>query len=402
MIKVAVIGGGPAGMIAAAEAAKMGAAVTVFEKNERPLRKLMITGKGRCNLTNSAGREELLNSVTHNKKFLYSAFSRFECKDTVEYFENLGVRLKTERGGRIFPVSDKAVTIVDALVKNARDCGVKVIHKKVSFVGRDLSIDGERFDRVIIATGGKSYPLTGSTGDGYVIAKQLGHSVTPLTPSLVPLCTEEKWCSSLSGLSLKNVVLSAFGSNRKKPVFSEIGEMLFCHFGISGPLVLSASAHMDFASGESYEVLIDLKPGLDADRLDKRIQRDLAAGGGKEIGNIMGGLIPVSLGRRLLLLADIPLDIKAGEVTREMRRRLVAAFKELPLHITGPRPIEEAIVTRGGISVNEVDPRTCASKIVDGLYFAGEILDVDAYTGGFNLQIAFSTGYVAGRSAAQQ
>ena len=399
MLKVAVIGGGASGLMAAITAASNGAQTVIYEKNERMARKLMITGKGRCNVTNSADNEALQKAVIRNPKFMYSAFSEFNSADTIRFFENENIALKTERGGRVFPMSDKAVTIVDALVNKAKKCGVKFLHKEVFSVSNDLIINNtDKFDRIIIATGGASYTSTGSTGDGYKFAKSLGHTVTEVLPSLVPIESNDEWCSSLSGLSLKNVTFSVFNSSKNKLCFKEMGEMLFCHFGISGPLVLSASAHIDF-NKDSYYSLIDLKPALSEDVLDKRLVRELSDAKTKEIQNIIGKIAPVNLGKVLLHLSEIPLTTKCCDVTREMRKKLLYTIKNLRVNLTKFRPINEAIITRGGVSVKEINPKTMESKIVSGLYFAGEVIDVDAYTGGYNLQIAFSTGFVAGKNA---
>ena len=399
MLNIAIVGAGAAGLIASIEAAKLGANVSVYEKNERPARKLMITGKGRCNLTNSADKTTLMNSVVRNSKFLYSAFSAFDCHDTYKYFTDLGVNLKIERGGRVFPDSDKAVTIVYALVNEAKAKGVKFIHKKVDSISKDLLINNsDKYDKIIIATGGLSYSLTGSTGDGHKISQSLGHTVTKIRPSLVPLCSNDEWVSSLSGLSLKNVVFSVFKEKNKKAVFSELGEMLFCHFGLSGPLVLSASAHIDFDLSK-YFAEIDLKPALSLEKLDARLLREFQEAGKKEVQNIIGKVVPIKLGKVLLNLSAIPYNTKANEITKEMRKNLISNIKALKIRLDSFRPIEEAIITRGGIDIKEINPKTMESKLIKGLYFAGEIIDVDAYTGGFNLQIAFSTGYLAGNNA---
>ena len=399
-MKVAVIGGGASGLMAAITAASYGAHTVIYEKNERMARKLMITGKGRCNLTNSADRETLQKAVIRNPKFLYSAFSEFDCSSTVDFFNDLNVPLKTERGGRIFPVSDKAVTIVDALVNKAKKVGVKFLHKEVFSIDKNLVINNcDKYDKVIIATGGASYTATGSTGDGYRFAKELGHTVTPILPSLVPIECNDDWCSSISGLSLKNVALKVYSSSNNKLVYSDMGEMLFCHFGISGPMVLSASAHLNF-NENNYYGLIDLKPALNEETLDKRLLREITDAKTKEIQNIIGKLAPVNLGKIVLYLSNIPLNTKCCDITKEMRKNLLKTLKNLRVNFKGFRPINEAIITRGGILTKEINPKTMESKIVNGLYFAGEVIDVDAYTGGFNLQIAFSTGYLAGKNAA--
>ena len=404
---VAVIGGGAAGLMAAIKAAENGHCVTVFEKMERPCRKVMITGKGRCNVTNNCDNATLINNVTKNAKFLYSAFSQFSSRDTVEFFENAGVPLKTERGNRVFPLSDKSVDIVDALVKKTKQSGVKIINSAAYEIIVDngavsgvILKNGEKipFDAVVLATGGKSYHLTGSTGDGYLMAEKLGHTVTPLTPSLVPLKLHEGFCSALSGLSLKNVTVSLFFADKKKPVFSSLGEMLFTHFGISGPLTLSASAHMRKGEPCDYKVVIDLKPALTNEQLDLRIQRDFSEFSGKIIANSLDKLLPKSLIPIIIKLSGIDSNTRVNQITKQQRAFLVETIKNFTLHPTDFRDIDEAIITSGGISVKEINPATMESKIINNLYFAGEIIDVDAYTGGFNLQIAFSTGALAGNS----
>ncbi len=405
--KVAVIGGGAAGLMAAVKAAENGHSVTVFEKMERPCRKVMITGKGRCNVTNNCGVDTLISNVTKNAKFLYSAFSTFSSLNTIEFFENAGVPLKTERGNRVFPVSDKSVDIVDALVKKTKQSGAKIVNNEVdSIIIENAAIKGIKlkngqelfFDAVILATGGKSYHLTGSTGDGYKMAEALGHTITPLTPSLVPLKIHEGFCTNLSGLSLKNVTLSLYFADKKKPVFTSLGEMLFTHFGISGPLTLSASAHMRKGTPSDYRVVIDLKPALSNEQLDVRIQRDFSEFSTKIIANALDKLLPKSLIPVIIRLTGIDSDTRVNQITKQQRAELVNVIKNLTLHPTDFRDIDEAIITSGGISVKEINPATMESKIINNLYFAGEIIDVDAYTGGFNLQIAFSTGALAGGS----
>ena len=394
-------------MMAAIKAAGTDTYVTVIEKNERIARKVMITGKGRCNLTNNCDLDTFIKNVPKNGRFLYSAFSQFSSADTMAFFENEGVPLKTERGNRVFPVSDKAVDIVDALLKKSKICGVKIekgeaseiLVKEGKIYGVRLS-DGRFFlcDGLIIATGGKSYPLTGATGDGYKLAAGLGHTVTDIFPSLVPLECHEGFCSVLSGLTLKNVTASFYKQGNKKPVYSEQGELLFTHFGISGPLVLSASAHLRNFDREKYYVDIDLKPALDKETLDKRLLRDFSGSLNKDFGNSLDMILPKSLIPIIVKLSKIPSSLKVNQITKQQRQILVDLIKCLRLNITGTRPIEEAIITSGGISVKEINPNTMESKLVKGLYFAGEVIDVDAYTGGFNLQIAFSTGFVAGNS----
>ena len=410
MKSAVVIGGGAAGLIAAYSAAEKypDCKITVVEKNERCARKVMITGKGRCNVTNNCDMDTLISSVPKNGRFLYSAFSSFTPQDVMSFFESVGVPLKTERGNRVFPVSDKAVDIVDALVKNVKAVGAKIINAKAeeilvengAVIGVKLT-DGQVIpaDSVILATGGMSYPLTGSTGDGYKMAQKLGHTVTELKPSLVPLNIHEGFCTNLSGLSLKNVTFSVFENGKKKPIFSEMGEMLFTHFGVSGPLVLSASSHIRYMEKKEYVGFIDLKPALTIEQLDNRVLRDFSEEHNKDFANSLSKLLPKSLIPVIIKLSGIPNNKKVNQISREERMALCKLIKALPLHITGFRPIEEAIITSGGISVKEIDPKTMQSKLVNGLFFAGEIIDVDAYTGGFNLQIAFSTGFVAGQNA---
>lgn len=407
MRRIVIIGGGAAGLMAAVKSAENGNSVTIIEKNERPARKVMITGKGRCNVTNNCDTDTLIANVPKNPRFLYSAFSAFGTKDTMDFFENAGVPLKTERGNRVFPQSDKAVDIVDALVKCAKSEGAKIITGEATAVitqegcAKGVKLADGRIleaDSVLIATGGVSYPVTGSTGDGYTFAKTLGHTVTEIKPSLVPLCCHEGFCSKLSGLSLKNVVLSVFESDKKKPIFKEMGEMLFTHFGISGPLVLSASSYMRYMGKKEYFCRIDLKPALAPEQLDARILRDFSELQNKAFSNSLDKLLPKSLIPVVVTLSGIDGGIKVNQVSREQRLELVNLIKNFPLKITGFRPVEEAIITSGGINVKEINPATMESKIISGLFFAGEVIDVDAFTGGFNLQIAFSTGYLAGKN----
>lgn len=412
MKRIVIIGGGAAGLMAAVNAAEQNSSceVTVIEKNSRPARKVMITGKGRCNLTNNSELDSLIKNTPRNGKFLYSAFSGFSAFDVMQFFEGCGVPLKTERGNRVFPISDKAVDIVDALVGAVKKHRVNIIEgtaktviTKSDEVCGVLLADGREItaDAVILATGGLSYPLTGSTGDGYVMAQSVGHSITDITPSLVPLECHEGFCSRLSGLSLKNVTLSVYEDGKKKPVYSEMGEMLFTHFGISGPLVLSASAHIKNPKTKAYTAVIDLKPALDAQQLDKRILRDFEENINRDFSNSLDKLLPKSIIPIIIGLSGIAPDTKVNHISREQRAKLGNTIKNLPLHIVGFRPIDEAIITRGGVSVKEIAPSSMASKLVKGLFFAGELIDVDAYTGGFNLQIAFSTGALAGKSAAE-
>ena len=409
MKNVIVIGGGAAGLMAAITAAgDKETKVTLLEKNERSGRKLMITGKGRCNLCNNCNLDTLMSNIPKNAKFLYSAFSNLTPKDLISCFGEWGVPLKTERGNRVFPVSDKAVDIVDALVNRTKKNGVKTIHATADkILTSEQKVIGVKLqngdiipaDSVILATGGKSYPLTGSTGDGYIMATALGHTVTELKPSLVPLNIHEGFCTHLAGLSLKNVTLSVFEDSKKKPLFSEMGEMLFTHFGISGPLVLSASSHIRYIGKKDYVAFIDLKPALSDQQLNNRILKDFSELSNKDFSNSLDKLLPKSLIPVIVKLSGIDSNKKVNQINREERNKLCSLIKALPLHITGFRPIEEAIITSGGISVKEIDPKTMQSKIINGLFFAGEIIDVDAYTGGFNLQIAFSTGFTAGKNA---
>lgn len=409
MKKVVIIGAGAAGLMAAITSAQNTENnITILEKNDRAGRKLMITGKGRCNVCNNCDVDTLITNTPKNGKFLYSAFSALSPKALMEMFEQWGVPLKTERGNRVFPQSDRAVDIVDALVNTARKSGVKtmnataekILTSNQKVIGVKLS-NGDIIpaDSVILATGGMSYPLTGSTGDGYKLVETIGHTVTELKPSLVPLTIHEGFCTKLAGLSLKNITLNVFEEGKKKPLFSEMGEMLFTHFGISGPLVLSASSHIRYMGKKNYTAFIDLKPALSNEQLDNRILRDFAETQNKDFINSLDKLLPKSLIPVIIKLSGIEPTKKVNQISREERTVLVNMIKNLPLHITGFRPIEEAIITSGGISVKEIDPKTMQSKIVNGLFFAGEIIDVDAYTGGFNLQIAFSTGFLAGKNA---
>lgn len=404
--KVAVIGGGAAGLMAAWAACKNGNDVTVFERNSRPARKVMITGKGRCNVTNNCDIDTFLANTPHGGKFMYSAFNAFSCRDTMNFFEKNGVPLKTERGNRVFPVSDKAVDIVDALSSAAVNAGAKIINGRVvEIITEDKKVSSVRlengklffFDRVIIATGGKSYPVTGSTGDGYALAEALGHTVVSLRPSLVPITIKENFCTKLCGLSLKNVKLSLYLDGKKKAVYSELGEMMFTDFGITGPLVLSASAYIE-KNPELYTFSLDLKPALNNEQLEKRILRDFSQEPNKDLINALDALLPKRLIPIIVNLSGIEPHKKVNAVTREERHNLVLALKELTMHVLRLRPIEEAVITSGGISLKEINPTTMQSKSVEGLYFAGEVIDVDCFTGGFNLQAAFSTGYLAGIS----
>lgn len=405
---ITVIGGGAAGLMAAATAAGCGASVTVAEKMPRPARKLMITGKGRCNLTNNTDAAGLIAATLENPKFMFSAYNAFPPSATMQFFENAGVPLKTERGKRVFPVSDKAVDIVDALVNTAKSRGVEFIFSAVEKIeegGGNYTVflkDGStlRSSRVIIATGGKSYPLTGSTGDGYRFAAELGHKIIDTAPSLVSLVAFDNCCGELEGLSLKNVGVTVTEEGAKKPCFTDFGDMMFTSFGISGPLTLSASAHMRRLPQSRYRFTIDLKPALSPEKLDLRLRRDLAEFSGKDIINSLDKLLPKRLIPVIVRRSGIFPHTRSAQLTQKQRTSLVAALKNFTIEIISAAPIDGAIVTRGGVSTAQISPSTMESKIKKGLYFAGEVIDVDAYTGGFNLQIAFSTGYLAGKSAA--
>lgn len=405
--RIGVIGAGPAGMMAGIYASLNGAQVTVFEKNSRVGRKLAITGKGRCNVTNDCERDELLKNVISNPKFLYAAINAFSTEDTKSFFENAGVPLKTERGRRVFPVSDNAHDIVNALKKTLLDYGASIKHERVcSLIIKDGEVKGVKtalgayeLDAVILATGGVSYPQTGSDGDGFKMARELGIEITPLTPSLVPLETVED-VSEMMGLSLKNVTLKIRNNKNGQIIFSEMGEMLFTHFGISGPLVLSASSHMRLLERGMYTAIIDMKPALDTRTLDLRILSDFSKQKNKDFQNSLGALLPSKMIPYVIKRCQISPSEKVNAITREMRLSLVECLKGLTLEIKAFRPISEAIITSGGISVKEINPSSMESKKIKGLYFAGEIIDIDAYTGGYNLQIAFSTGVMAGTSAA--
>lgn len=401
---VVVIGGGAAGLLCAGYAARRGKSVLLLEKMERVGRKLLITGKGRCNVTNNCDRDEFIQAVNRNGRFLYSAYSEYDCGRVMGLFESLGVPLKTERGNRMFPVSDRAADIVGALTSFAKDAGVEIEYSPCAalllennaIAGVETANGPIRADSVVVATGGVSYPLTGSTGDGYTFAKQAGHTVTELRPSLIPIVSNEGWCKELMGLSLKNATLSLRKKGKKKPVFSETGELLFTHFGVSGPLVLSASAHME-GSLADYSLHIDLKPGLTPERLDARLLRDFEETLNRDFGNSLGALLPRKLIPVMVKLSGIGYETKVHQVTREQRQAFAGLLKDLVVTPKAFRPIEEAVITSGGVKVSEVNPKTMESKLAAGLFFAGEVLDVDAYTGGFNLQIAFSTGYLAAR-----
>ena len=404
-LRIAVIGAGAAGMLCAGRCASLGAKVTVFEKNKLPGRKLLITGKGRCNVTNNCSANEFITNLPTNPRFMYAAINSFTPADTMELFESLGVSLKTERGNRVFPVSDKSRDIVDALHRYMKDGGCTVINRKVTQIVADSgSAVGLRcgdvfypFDRIIVATGGASYPLTGSDGDGYRFARELGIEVVPPKPSLVPLESCERWCSALQGLSLKNVGLKVYQG--EKQVYEDFGEMMFTHFGVTGPMILSASAHLRDITPGKYRFVIDMKPALDQKTLDKRIVSDFEKYSNKNFANALCDLLPSKMIPVFTGLCRIPAEKKVNSITREERAIILHTLKNLTFTVKRPRPIEEAIITSGGIAVNQLSPKTMECKSIRGLYFAGEVIDVDAYTGGFNLQIAFSTAAAAADAA---
>jgi len=407
MGNVAVIGGGAAGMIAAYAAAVNGHHVTIYEKNEKLGKKLYITGKGRCNVTNAADMEEVMRQVVSNPRFLYSAFDAYNNQDIMRLIEEGGCPLKTERGQRVFPVSDKSSDILAALIRQLQKAGVNIRLKTEvdRLLISDGKIDGIRLksgqkvpsDAVILATGGLSYQTTGSNGDGHRFAKEAGHKITPMYPALVPLVCEENWAKELQGLALKNVQLKVM--DKKKVLFQDFGELLFTHFGVSGPLVLSASSRIvKKLQDKPLQMFIDLKPALAAEQLDARILRDFGEEKNRQFKNSLSQLYPARLAETIVALSGIEPEKPVNSISKEERQKIVSLTKNLPLTITGTRDYNEAIITQGGVSVKEVDPSTMQSKLVSGLYLAGEVLDLDAMTGGFNLQIAWSTGYLAGNS----
>lgn len=400
-----MIGGGAAGTLCAALAAGRGLDVVLLEPNRMLGRKLRITGKGRCNVTNDCDAREFISAIPGDGRFLQSAIHKFGTSDTKALFEGLGVALKTERGNRVFPESDRADDIADALTKLARENGVRVLRERATRILTDeagavravASGGGEiECEAAVICTGGLSYPGTGSTGDGYRMARELGHTIRPCRPSLVPLESPDAWCREMQGFSLRNVELSAYED--EKLIYKALGEMLFTHFGVSGPLVLSASAHMRRFGECRYRLSIDLKPGLDEKKLDARLLRDFEKNSNREFRNSLGDLAGRAMIPVLVELSGIPGDTRTNSVTRQQRAALAQLLKHFPVSLSGPRPIAEAIVTSGGVATTEVNPRTMESKLVPGLYFAGEVLDLDAYTGGYNLQIAWSTAFVAANS----
>ena len=405
--QIVVVGGGAAGMMAAICAAERGASVTLLEPNERLGKKLNITGKGRCNVTNNADLETLLANTPKNGKFLYSAFSRFDGRDAMAFFEKLGVPLKTERGNRVFPVTDCAFDISGALERRLKALRVSMVRDRAVHLeieeGTICGVQGERREypaqAVILATGGVSYPATGSTGEGHRMAAEAGHTVTPLRGSLVPLREQGNLCARMQGLSLRNVGLTVFENSKK--IYTDFGELLFTHFGVSGPLILSASAHMRHFEKKTYRLEIDLKPALDEQQLDKRLLSDFTKYANSDFCNALNDLLPQKLIPVVVELTEIPPHQKVHDLTKDQRRGLLQLLKHFPVVIAGPCPVTDAIVTSGGIKVGEIDPKNMESKVVKGLYFAGEVIDVDAYTGGFNLQIAWATGRAAGFAAAE-
>ena len=405
--KVVVIGAGAAGLMAGATAALYGASVTIIEKNKRVGRKIMITGKGRCNLANNCDEQTFINNVPVNGRFLYSAINAFTPEDTIEFFESKGLKTKTERGNRVFPASDKSVDVVDTMHDYAVESGCKIVCDTANaLILEDGAVIGVKCeentyyaDSVIICCGGKSYPLTGSTGDGYTLAKQAGHTIVPLKPSLVPFTSGDKQCKDMQGLALKNVALRIVDKNSKKTVYSDFGEMLFTHFGVSGPLILSASAVIKQNTiKKPLQMFIDLKPALSYEALDKRILREFDDAKNKQFKNSINKLLPSKMIPVIIGLSGIDPDKKVNEISKGEREGLVNLLKKLPVTLNGTRQWNEAIVTKGGISTKDINPSTMESKIIKNLYFAGEVLDLDALTGGYNLQIAWSTGALAGKS----
>ena len=412
-MKVIVIGGGPAGMMAAITSAEQGNDVVLIEKNNVLGKKLLITGKGRCNITSSLNMDEFIKNTPGNGKFLYSAFNSFTNKDIIHFIENQGIKTKVERGNRVFPFTDKAQDVVNCFAKKLKELNVRIC---LNTLVKDILTDNNKAigvktnnetikaDKIILATGGKSYPLTGSTGDGYKFAKKLGHTITELKPSLVPLVTyEEELHTSLQGLSLKNVEIKLVDISKNKEIYNDFGEMLFTHFGVSGPIILSASSHLirykniyELLKNKQIKLIIDFKPALSREKLNQRILRDFEEEKNKSFKNSLDKLLPQKLIPEIINKSNIAPNKQVNSITKEERENLLKIIKQFEVTIKNFRPIEDAIITAGGISIKEINPKTMESKIIKDLYFAGEIIDVDAYTGGFNLQIAYSTGYVAG------
>lgn len=413
-MKVIVIGGGPAGIIAAIKSKEENNDVTILEKNDILGKKILVTGKGRCNITNGVEISEFINNIPGNGKFLYSAFENFNNKDIIKLLKEEGLETKEERGNRIFPVTDNANDVRVSLSKKVRKLGIevltntkveKVIVKDGIAIGVEYNNNEKMYgDKIIISTGGASYPTTGSTGDGYEMAKEVGHTIKEIRPSLVPLETyEKKYCKEMQGLSLRNIEIKLIDTQKDKIIYKDFGEMMFTHFGVTGPVIISSSAHLvrykninQLMKDKKIKLIIDLKPALSIEKLDDRILRDFVEFKNKEFKNSLDKLLPQKMIPVIIELSKIEPDKKVNEITKEERLNLVKIIKNLEMYISGFRPISEAIVTAGGISTKEINPKTMESKIVKNLYFAGEVIDVDAYTGGFNLQIAYSTGYTAG------
>lgn len=406
MAKIIIVGGGAAGMMAAISAAKCGHDVHLYEKNEKLGKKIYITGKGRCNVTNACDVEDLFNNIVTNKKFMYSSIYTFDNNMVQDFFEEEGCPLKVERGNRVFPVSDKSYDIINALEQAMKKLGVHInLFSEVSDIivdnntAKGIVVSGKRImgDRILLATGGYSYPSTGSTGDGHSFAKKYGHNVTKCSPALVPFVAKEEWIKDLQGLSLRNCKVTLFNDN--KIIYEDFGELLFTHFGVSGPTVLSASSYVtELIKKKELRLSIDLKPALDFQTLDERVLRDFEENKNRIFGNSLDKLLPKSLIPVVIERSEIPYDKKVNEITKDERKMLINIIKNFDLTLTGLRGFNEAIITHGGINVKEIDPGTMESKIIKNLFFAGEIIDVDAVTGGFNLQIAWSTGYLAGLS----
>lgn len=402
--RIAVIGGGPAGMIAAATAGSLGKDVILFEKNSKLGKKMFITGKGRCNITNAGEVEELIENIVANKSFLYSSFYSFTNNDIIELLKAYGVETKIERGNRIFPVSDKSSDVIKAFERYLNNNRVKIeLNKEIKFIERledgkfkivFTNSEEQYFNKVIIATGGMSYQQTGSTGDGYIFAKSLGHSITNLKPALIPCEIKEEWVKELQGLALKNVMISAYVEDRR--IFEDFGELLFTHYGISGPIVLTMSSYINKYYGKKIKIVVDLKPALTNEKLETRVLKDFEKYSKKQFKNSLEDLLPRKLIPLIIKLSKIDEDKFVNQITREERKGLVNLLKNLKMSFSDFRPINEAIVTSGGVSTLEIDSSTMESKIVKGLFFAGEVIDVHALTGGYNLQIAYSTGYLAG------
>lgn len=413
-MKVIVIGGGPAGMMAGISSAENGNEVIILEKMHSLGRKLLITGKGRCNITSSLDIDEFIKNTPGNGMFLYSVYKQFSNQDIIEFLKSEGLEVKEERGNRIFPITDKSIDVLKCFTKRIKQLKIKVEYETIV---EEILVDNNkiigviangkmiRADKVILATGGKSYPLTGSTGDGYELVRKLGHTITQIKPSLVPLESYDKeMCKNLQGLSLRNVIIKLIDKDNNKMIYEDFGEMLFTHFGVSGPTILSSSAHLvrykeieEKLKNKKIILSIDLKPALTEEKLDERVLRDFTKQKNKEFKNSLAELLPHKLIDIVVEKSNINPNKKVNEVTKEERKKLVNILKHFIIEIKDFRPIEEAIITSGGINIKEINPKTMESKIIEGLYFAGEVIDVDSYTGGFNLQIAYSTGYVAGK-----